>query len=355
MSLNSTVRVISPTALDATEVAAWERLSSTVPALSSPFLSYSFARAVSKVRPDVHVAVISGADGPVAFFPFQFRDAVHKALRLAEPAGEYMAGYMGLVAEPGYHVDTKMLLKLCGVCYMRVTYLEERQLAYGLEASDAEQGFLIRLLEGGEKFWEELRARDKKLVSEVLRRERQLTDHYGPLRFCFAERGWRDPMDRLIRLKQEQYLRTDRTNQFATQWKRALLSELAGCSSPTCTGVLSTLHAGDTWVASHFGLRNGTTLNYYFPVYNRELTRYSPGHLLLKMIIDCAAEQGLELIDRCAGNSQAKRDFANASHLIYRAAWYRPGLRSLLYRCGCSARWRAGSLVQRCAGGLGRA
>ena len=103
---------------------------------------------------------------------------------------------------------------------------------------------------------------------------------------------------------------------------------------------------GDVWAAIHFGLRSAKTLHYWFPVYNPELSTYAPGRLLLHHVIANAQQAGLEIIDRGAGESQAKRDFPSERRIFHAGVWHRPGLKSLAYRAYQSAIWRLERLRQ---------
>lgn len=338
MSLKA--KVVAAEKLARTERALWEKLCLEAPGHRSPFLAPAFTECVAAVRPHVFVAVIEEQGVPAAFFPFQFRTAAHRMFGIAEPVGDDMSDYSGVVAREGFRISSRDLLRLCGLNYILLTHLEESQLAFGLEAERSDRGHLIHMQEGGDAFWEDARRRDKKFVSEILRRERQLIAQHGPLEFRFVERQWQEPLEHILRKKSEQYLRTGKEDLFAVPWRSNLLRKLAACSEVSCTGIVSTLYAGSTWVASQFGLRHSDRLSYYFPVYNTELHRLSPGSLLLKAIIDQSAQNGLSLIDRCSGDTQAKRDFSNATHRIYRDAWYRPGVQSSLYRAGLSLQWR---------------
>jgi CelD/BcsL family acetyltransferase involved in cellulose biosynthesis len=126
--------------------------------------------------------------------------------------------------------------------------------------------------------------------------------------------------------------------------KRKFLEALAAVDDPDCRPTLSTLHAGEEWIGSHFGLMYGETLHYWFPVYNPQMRNFGPGRLLIKAIIDTAEENGVKRIDRGAGDSQAKLDFATSRHEFLRGIWSRPGLASLAYRAGLSAQWRLKAL-----------
>ncbi len=341
-------RITTPLRLSANEIAQWDSLCLRVPGLQSPFLTPHFACAVAKVKPHVRVCVVELGGKVAGFFPFQFASAPHRLLGIAESLAGYMAGYSGLVAEPGVTVSPDLLLRLCGVAFLRVCYMEESQRALALQAGIAERGLIIRLDHGSEAYWNELKQRDRHFVAETERRQRQLEKAHGPLKLVMIGPDQRPlELERLIRYKRQQYRKTGAFDVLSMNWKRDLLMHLAGSSEPTCSGVLSSLYAGETWVASQFSLRNQGVLNYYFPVYNPELPKYSPGRLLLKFMIDNCETLGLTTVDRCAGDTPAKRDFANDSHLLFSGYWHRPTPISLLYRASCSIMWRAGALNEK--------
>lgn len=340
-------KIVSPAELSEAELSFWDALSQQVPALQNPFLSSRFVRALAEVRHRVYVGVIERDGAPAAFFPFQFQSALHEAARIASPAGEYMAGYAGLIAASDFRITGPGLLRRFGLMYIRIPYIEESQSNYGLELARSEPGHLIQLERGPQAYWDDLKSKNKKFLAELARRERQLAHECGALRFCFSERNWVDALEQVMKYKSEQYRRTGRQDLFADRWRRDLLYAIARRPHPACTAVISTLYAGQTWLASHYGLRSGPVLYYYFPVYNPELRRYSPGHLLLKAIIDSSADEGISLINRGAGDTQAKRDFSTGTHMIFRTAWSRPGLRSFLYRAGCSLLWRLSAVQSR--------
>jgi CelD/BcsL family acetyltransferase involved in cellulose biosynthesis len=332
-------RVVSVLDLDRAELHAWDELCRSCPQFSSPFLSPEYARSVASSRPNVYACVILAGGQPVGFLPFQFRDAFHKLLRAAERVGEEMTDRFGMIARPGLRTDPATLLRLAGLKYFYFTHLEEEQFAYGLYGGQPERGVNIRL-DGACSYWEDLRRRDKKLACDTERRRRQMEQAHGLLRFCFAEADVHRGLELLIERKREQYRRTGRPDALAAPWKRSLLRALAACRSENCSGILSTLYAGDTWVASHFGIRSRTVLQYWFPVYNPALSRFAPGRLLLMCVIHAAAGAGIQIIDRGAGDTPAKREMGNAPRLYYRGEWLLASPESLACRIAHSLRWR---------------
>ncbi len=200
-------------------------------------------------------------------------------LGAAERVGEEMTDSFGLIAEPDLRVGVPTLLRLTGLWHLNFTHLAESQGSLGLKGENPQTGFLINF-ESGRSHWEELRITNRKYVNETERKERQIQATHGPLRFCWSEEDWEQPLRILIERKSQQYIKTGKDDWLAVRWKQKLLEVLAASKEETCQGVMSTLHAGDTWVASHFGLRCCGVLHYWFPVYNPEMSSFGPGHLL---------------------------------------------------------------------------
>ena len=342
-----TSRVVRPAELRVEELDCWREFCKLREDLQTAFLAPEFTLAVDRVRADVHVCIILRNQQPVGFLPFQFATKAHRALGAAEPAGAPMNDYFGLIAAPGLALSSRTLLRLAGLEYLGFTHLDEAQLGHGLEAEKPEPGLQIHIERGGPEYWEELRRRDRKFADDTTRRERRMERDLGPIEFQFSEDPQAGHLARLLDSKRGQYRRSGAHDIFAVAWRRKLLETLVESVAPHCRGTLSTLYAGKTWVASHFGLRCGRTLHYWFPVYNRELHMYAPGRLLLKQIILRADSVGVSRIDRGSGFTQAKREFANYRHTYYRGAWYQPGVKSTLYRLNCSLRWRLAATLSR--------
>lgn len=333
-------RVCHPQDLKPAEVSAWESLCLEHASLRFAFLSPHYARAVGAVRNDARVLVLSEAGSPVAFFPFQFASKSAQLLAFAEPIGGDMTDYVGLIAAPGFRIEPLELLRHAGLQGFSFTHLDETQAAYGLAGDEEESGLRIELEAGFEPYWQALREENKSFVQKTERRERHAVRDHGELRLAVDPENRTALLDDLIARKRAQYAATGAKDALAPEWKRGLLKQLLATSEKTCAGELTVLHAGESWVATHFGLRCGERLNYWFPVYERSLNKLSPGRLLLKATMERAHELELGMIDRGAGDSQAKRDFANASHLFSSGSWQRSSLRSTTFRAVRSLRWR---------------
>jgi CelD/BcsL family acetyltransferase involved in cellulose biosynthesis len=333
-------RVISPESLSADEMSAWKAFCRNNPDLTSPFYTPPYARAAAQAQGRVYVCVLKRHGQIAGFLPFQFRGALQEWLGYADRVGEEMTDYFGLIAEPSLRIQVRDLLRLAGLNYLYFTHLDESQLVHGLPAERPEVGLRLQLVPQIDYWSQQMRERSRKLVSETERLERAVQREHGPLRFCMTEAEWQEPLRHLMARKGEQYARTGRPNMFAEGWRVRLLENLASINEAGCRGSLSTLYAGDTWVASHFGLRGGSVLHYWFPVYNPDLKRYAPGRLLLKQVIQSAPAAGIECVDRGAGDNYTKRLFTNQEHRFYRGVWYRHGIRSTAVRLHQSLKWR---------------
>jgi CelD/BcsL family acetyltransferase involved in cellulose biosynthesis len=259
---------------------------------------------------------------------------------IGERLGGELSDYFGLVAEPGFRIEAKTLLRLSGLKSLCFTHLDESQAENGLLGEKPEVGHRIDFPQGGEVFWEEMSRNDKKFTSDTERRERKLTREYGQVRFVFSGDDAQQSLTKLIADKRAQYHRTQVRDVLSEKRTRDILHALCGTRDEQCSGVVSTLYAGDTWVASQFGLRSGSTLHYWFPVYNPALKAFAPGRILLKQIIHNAQTNGLKRIDRGAGDSVAKRDLATSQHFFYEGLWQRPGGIAFAHRVGLAIGWR---------------
>ena len=251
-----------------------------------------------------------------------------------------MSDYAGIVADPSLRLSPAHLIRAARLVGYRFSHLPASQLQFGLTATGAERGLQIDLSAGSDLYLQRLWTDNGRARQESLRRERRLSERLGPLELVFRESSPHAALDALIYSKRAQYWRTGVTDALASTWKRRLLHQLAELDEPDCAGVLSTLRAGNVTVAAHFGIRRGSTLHYWFPVYATEYHAFGPGRLMLQKIIEAATENGVRLIDRGAGASPAKQFFANVETRLFDGLWARSGLRNTAANAIDGVAWR---------------
>ena len=309
------------------------------------FLSYPYALAAEKVFGNVRVCRIEAAGEPIIFFPFQYRSFFHRLFGIGQRIAGELSDYYGIIAKPEIKIDPRELLSLSRLSAILFTHLDEAQLASGLRGEAPEPGHLVDFPEGAQLFWQQKRSLDKKFTSDTERRERRLVQELGAISFELQASNSEREFEKLIAAKREQYARTKVDDPLQNESDTRFLRELLEVNHPLCSGMISTLYAGDTWVASHFGLRCNKTLHYWFPAYNSKLHSYGPGRLLFKKVIEQSELVGISRIDRGAGDTSAKRDFSTGTHLYYRGLWHRNDLSSLAYRVGLSGVWKYRALL----------
>jgi CelD/BcsL family acetyltransferase involved in cellulose biosynthesis len=332
--------VIAPSRLAPAELAVWSRMLHVTPHLRRAFFTPGFARACEAAHSRAYVMVLHDGGTVRAFLPFQFSSSWHARLRLAERIGGELCDNAGLIAEPGFAIDSTALLRCCGLGVLFITHLSEGQEAFGLIPGEWEIGHHIDLSAGSASYFAALRVNRKGFVQDTERRLRRAAREYGPLTFASVTRPEREEVMRLIADKRRQYQRTDTGDAFADPRRLRVIEALTEAPTPDCMPVLSTLTAGERVLARHLGLLHAGVLNYWFPVYDVAAQKISPGRLLLWHMIEQAENLGIRLIDRGAGDSEAKRDFSTGTTRFGLANFSAGTLRSGLARLGQAAEWR---------------
>jgi len=331
--------VVAAAELSPALIARWAAIVEGDAGFASPFFHPSFTSAVARVRRGVSVAVFFQDGEALAFLPFQFRSPAHWLVGAAERVGGHFSDFFGLVAVPGVVLSPRQILNGTGLSVFDFSHLDAGQFTRGLAGERPEAGLRADLNGDWADYWAARKRDEKAFVADTDRQERRIAEALGPLRFTFSS-GSSTELQALITAKRAQYQRTGADDALAPRWTRALLETMLHSSSEGCTAVLSTLHAGDTWIASHIGLKSDRVFHYWFPVYNPDVSRFGPGRLLLKMLIQGASASGCRTVDFGAGDHPSKRKFATLEYAVTRGLWYTPGPRAFCFRAAQSIAWR---------------
>jgi CelD/BcsL family acetyltransferase involved in cellulose biosynthesis len=287
--------IISAAELSDDLVCRWRALQQQNPVLTSPHFRPEFTQAVARVRPDAFVAVL---DGGTAFFPFQ-----RNPWKLGSPIGGPLSDYHGLIAPSDYRCDAADLLRACRLRSWDFDHVPAEQMTFADWRSADVGSHVIDLREGA-------LLGSKKLRDSSMRQRRRLEDDHGPVDVAFDTKD-HDVLRLCLDWKSAQYRRTGQSDLFAQPWARQLITSLADMRGWDFAGVTSVLWAGGRPIAAHFGLRSGRGFHYWFPAYDIEFRRYSPGLLLLLEMAQRAKESGLYTIDLGRGDEEYKRRLAN--------------------------------------------
>lgn len=311
------VETARPTELGMPELRAWRTVQAAEPDLSNPFLAPEFALAVGAARPGARVAVRRGAAGPDAFFAFELAgDGIVRRI------GSGLSDQQAVVCRSHEPWDLRDLLARVGAYAVRLENVPVDRLPPSARRVVRYASPVMDLSEGYEAYAASRRAVSRSMMSTAMRKKRKLEREVGPIRFEFDAR---DPLalHTVMRWKSGQYARLGEWDRFAAPDVVETVERLADSRAPGCTGTLSLLWAGDTLAAAHFGPRSERILCSWFPTYNPDLARYSPGLLLHLMMAEAAAARGIATFDLGRGDHGYKTLLASHEPQLARAAVFR--------------------------------
>ena len=297
------VELRSADRLSAAERALWARFRDADPALSSPYFDLRYVQAAAESAPGAGLAILWRGDRIEAFFPFQRRGG------LLQPLGAPLTDYHGLIARPGADVDMRWLLQR----------LEGRRFRFGgllgVAADDtrdtAGRPAMIADLRGGyEAYLAQRRAAGQGgYLKDKRRRARQLEDQHGAPVFRWSK----DPadLDMIIADKRAQMRRTGQHDVFATRWTRALLHSLLAAQTPEFGLRIAVLEVAGRPIAAEAGLLSGGAYHLWFPTYDPEFSKFSPGALLTFETLRALADEGVACADFGPGAEPYKNAFAD--------------------------------------------
>ncbi|MFI9584121.1 GNAT family N-acetyltransferase [Streptomyces sp. NPDC052236] len=319
------IRVVKPDELSEVETEVWRELRAKTGAPASPFMEPEFTLAVGRVRPAAKVAVLCEDGEPVGFFPYERGRLGH-----GRAIGLGVSDCQGAVLSSGLKTTARELLRACGLSAWEFDNLEAGQDVFLPGAAEESASPVIDVGEGYAAYEEVLRAQSPKFLRTTLAKERKLGRQVGKVRFVFDER---DPaaLRALMEWKSAQYRRTGRRDRFAQEWITTLVRLLHETRTPGCSGVLSVLYVGDRPVAAHFGLRSRTVLSCWFPAYDPEFAKYSPGLILHLRMAESAAAEGIGMLDLGRGAAEYKDALKTGELRVHEGSSVVPGARATLY------------------------
>lgn len=298
------IHVIKPAELSQHEISAWCDIQDGDMDLSSPFFAPEFTRAVGSARADTFVAVVESDRNIEAFFPFQRRG------RAALPIGAAICDYQGLIGARSAAVSVRQLLDGCGLDVVDFNHVPAVQALFRRHSTSVSHSPYLDLNAGYSEFLARRRAGGVQEVASALRKLRKLEREIGTVRFVpddESEAAWR----KLIAWKNAQYRRTNQVEALDRPWVVETLAMIREEKSARFSGLLSCLYAGDKLLAVHFGMRSRTTWHYWFPAYDIEYNRYSPGLVLLLKMAEHGADSGIKMIDLGRGRTRYKTALAD--------------------------------------------
>lgn len=286
------ITVIRPGELGATELAAWRAMQAAQPRLANPFMSPEWSQAVGEVLPGARVAVLEDGSELAGFFPYELTGR-----GVGTAIGGWLSLCQGVIHAPGLdRLDVHELLRGCGLGVWEYGTLVTGQPWFEPYTTKTLDSVIMDLSGGYDGYVEGLRAKGSKVVKQTRYKERKMGREVGEVTFDFDVRN--EAALHLVReWKSAQYRAMGRGDRFARRWVVDLVERLHHVHEKDFAGSLSMLYAGGTPVAGHFGLRSGHTLVTWFPVYDPDFAKYSPGLALHLHMAEAAAKAGVQEMD----------------------------------------------------------
>jgi CelD/BcsL family acetyltransferase involved in cellulose biosynthesis len=314
---------ISGCELSPDSAARWAALQGSDPIFESAFFHPEFMRAVTHVKSNVELGIIEDGGRALGFFPFE-----RVSRRLGAPVGGCLSDYHGIISDreldPGF--DPVDLLRACRLDCWDFDHLPVAQSLIPSDPRRRIESPRIDLSEGFSAYARRKCADGSQVIDRAKYMERRLTREVGPIRFV-AQESDRSVLDRLLRWKSAQYMRTGQFDIFRSAVTRNLLETLHHIETVGFSGTLSALYAGDRLIAAHFGLRSRDCWHYWFPAYDVAFSRYSPGQILILKMAAGAHALGVRSIDLGAGVQPYKLRLATHSTFLsagslQQASWF---------------------------------
>lgn len=143
------------------------------------------------------------------------------------------------------------------------------------------------------------------------RQRRRLERELGPLQFQLDDPR-PEVFDACVKWKSSQYLATGLTDMFADPVNVALFRRLRERGAV----LVSSLTAGQTLVAVHFGSSNDGRFGWWVPAYDPKWSKFSPGRLLLEELLKVSHTRGDLEFDFLIGNESYKFQYATHNRVI---------------------------------------
>lgn len=279
--------------LSAEEGVQWNRWARADPDLSSPYFRWEFARTAGPICPGSAVAVFKRDGRVVGYYPHQRRGGT------VQPLAAPMNDYHGVIGPRGDKPSMQEAAALIGAPrFAAAAWIGEAPQTMRRNHS------VVSVVpeEGGFDAWY---ARRRKAFPKYFKdKERSRRGLDGAFRAVEIEIGLHDHalLKRLIIEKSEQYRRTGHHDIFACGWTEQVLHALMDCQGEDGFGAsMAVLRVDGRVVAMEYSMHAGRHFHLWFPVYEQEVARWSPGIVLTQETIRLGSERGYRIFDYGVG------------------------------------------------------
>lgn len=321
------IELLHPDRLSPEQLALWDRIQKSEPALDSPYFRPEFTQQVARVRRDVEVALLRDEKQIIGFFPFQ-----RGLLNLGKPVGGKVSDYHGVIAPAGTQVDPLELIRGCRLSGWDFDHLVTNLPTFEPFCAHATGSPFIDLSAGFEAYAQERRAAGSDELRRIGQKMRKCERERGPLTLEFDCQD-ESVLQTLMNWKSAQLKQSGFADIFAFPWTVSLLKNILRESSTDFSALMNVLRLGDRPVAMLYSMRSGPVLHSWIFAYDRELAAYSPGSILLLKVLEQLNTAGITKFDFGKGDERYKASLANRTAPLWEGT----------VNCGGPGIWLLGS------------
>ena len=269
-----------------------------------PFFDPDFARLVGEVREDTRIGFASDRNGVFAVWALHVRPG-----NWARPIGAPFSDWNGPILAEDTELTVQEILAGFDISGMTTQGLKPASFAptEGLRRVGAN---LSDLSAGWDRFIAEQQCSWPKHFKKMRRVSRKIERDFKEWRVNWDDQR-PERFERLLDLKQQQYVRTGYHNVLNTSWTRALFDRLRGFEGPRLRSRLQTVDFDDQFAAGEFNLQSDTIMHGWITAFDQTFGVYSPGNFLLHELLRQMPDHGLSTYDAGPGLDHYKRHYAN--------------------------------------------
>lgn len=299
------VELKRPSELTAAESGAWREFVKNDPALRSPYFALDFAECCEEAREDTRVIIARRKGRICGFLPLHTGKFGY-----ARPLGGPLGDVQGVIAEPGEDLPLEALMRGAGLPIFDFHSALLSQSSFRDLPVTRDGSWIMDMSQGYEAWVESRRTVAPRVIKDIRTKRRRLEAAEGGFVFVMAD-GRPEAVDLMYQWKREQYHRTGVFDVFSVDWTRKLVSAILKRQSDTFSGLCSTLYVNNEIIGVHVGMASDRLCHYWFPSFNSDFGRLSPGVLLLDEMARTAAAIGHDGVELGPGDFRFKRDLSN--------------------------------------------
>ncbi len=298
--------------LTETEVITWRKLTSRNTPYSSPFYQYDFTLLVS--RCDLIVDVVLGYHNNKIVFilPVQYKNRFNSLIGFSEKIAAHLADYSGAIVDITQNFNiTKLPLQ-----YTILDHVPESSIKPFSDQVSSYQELSSQIIL--ETTWQKMGKKiGNKFLDEINTSQSNLEKEFGLIEFKLQNENIENLEHLLFSINKECSVQKV-ISPFKDKWTVLLLRQLFFADKGDVTPIMSTLNAGNRWIASMFGIEANGVIHYWFYNNDPNADIYTPLNILIYQVMKASVNNNFTCIDLGFGQKEFKEKLCSQFISLYK-------------------------------------